>query len=144
MFQQIGFGVAVALLLDATVVRSVLVPASMRLLGDWNWYLPRWLDWLPARARARAGLTCAALRRTLDGSTGALRRCPDWGCRMAEPKVADLVLEGAASRAWGSAAQYVAFREAGYTAANVAGTSAGAITAALIAANYPPEGASSR
>jgi RND superfamily putative drug exporter len=47
MFQQMGFGVAVALLLDATVVRSVLVPATMTLLGDWNWYLPRWLDWLP-------------------------------------------------------------------------------------------------
>jgi uncharacterized membrane protein YdfJ with MMPL/SSD domain len=47
MFQQMGFGVAVALLLDATIVRSVLVPASMRLLGDWNWYLPSWLGWLP-------------------------------------------------------------------------------------------------
>jgi putative drug exporter of the RND superfamily len=47
MFQQMGFGVAVALLLDATIVRSVLVPASMKLLGDWNWYLPSWLEWLP-------------------------------------------------------------------------------------------------
>jgi len=47
MFQQMGFGVAVALLIDATIVRSVLVPAAMQLLGDWNWYLPRWLDWLP-------------------------------------------------------------------------------------------------
>jgi putative drug exporter of the RND superfamily len=47
MFQQMGFGVAVALLLDATVVRTVLVPASMKLLSDWNWYLPRWLEWLP-------------------------------------------------------------------------------------------------
>jgi putative drug exporter of the RND superfamily len=47
MFQQMGFGVAVALLLDATIVRSVLVPASMKLLGEWNWYLPRWLEWLP-------------------------------------------------------------------------------------------------
>jgi RND superfamily putative drug exporter len=47
MFQQMGFGVAVALLVDATVVRSVLVPACMKLLGDWNWYLPSWLDWLP-------------------------------------------------------------------------------------------------
>lgn len=46
-FQQMGFGLAVAVLLDATIVRSVLVPASMRLLGDRNWYLPRWLDWLP-------------------------------------------------------------------------------------------------
>jgi uncharacterized membrane protein YdfJ with MMPL/SSD domain len=47
MFQQMGFGVAVALLVDATIVRSVLVPASMKLLGDWNWYLPSWLGWLP-------------------------------------------------------------------------------------------------
>ena len=47
MFQQMGFGVAVALLIDATVIRSVLVPAAMELLGDRNWYLPRWLEWLP-------------------------------------------------------------------------------------------------
>lgn len=47
MFQQIGFGLAVAVILDATVVRSILVPASMKLLGDWNWYLPAWLNWLP-------------------------------------------------------------------------------------------------
>jgi RND superfamily putative drug exporter len=47
MFQQMGFGVAVALLIDATIIRSVLLPAAMRLLGQWNWYLPRWLEWLP-------------------------------------------------------------------------------------------------
>jgi uncharacterized membrane protein YdfJ with MMPL/SSD domain len=47
MFQQMGFGVAVALLLDATVVRLVLVPAAMELLGERNWYLPTWLRWLP-------------------------------------------------------------------------------------------------
>ncbi len=47
MFQQMGFGIAVALLIDATIVRSVLVPAVMKLLGDRNWYLPRWLEWLP-------------------------------------------------------------------------------------------------
>jgi uncharacterized membrane protein YdfJ with MMPL/SSD domain len=47
MFQQMGFGVAVALLLDATVIRSVVLPSVMKLLGDWNWYLPRWLEWLP-------------------------------------------------------------------------------------------------
>jgi uncharacterized membrane protein YdfJ with MMPL/SSD domain len=47
MFQQMGFGVAVALLLDATVVRLVLVPAAMQLLGERNWYLPTWLRWLP-------------------------------------------------------------------------------------------------
>jgi putative drug exporter of the RND superfamily len=47
MFQQMGFGLAIAVLLDATIVRSVLVPASMALLGDRNWYLPKWLTWLP-------------------------------------------------------------------------------------------------
>jgi putative drug exporter of the RND superfamily len=45
--QQAGFGLAVAVFIDATLVRSVLVPASMKLLGDLNWYLPRWLEWLP-------------------------------------------------------------------------------------------------
>ncbi len=45
--QQMGFGLAIAVLLDATIVRSILVPATMRLLGDYNWYLPKWLDWLP-------------------------------------------------------------------------------------------------
>ena len=45
--QQMGFGLAVAVLLDATVIRSVLVPASMQLLGRYNWWLPSWLEWLP-------------------------------------------------------------------------------------------------
>jgi len=47
MFQQMGFGVAVALFIDATIIRSVVVPATMTLLGRWNWYLPSWLGWLP-------------------------------------------------------------------------------------------------
>ncbi len=47
MFQQMGLGLAVAVFLDATIVRTVLVPATMRLLGDANWYLPSWLHWLP-------------------------------------------------------------------------------------------------
>jgi RND superfamily putative drug exporter len=47
MFQQMGFGLAVAIFLDATVVRTILVPAAMSLLGDLNWYLPSWLRWLP-------------------------------------------------------------------------------------------------
>jgi uncharacterized membrane protein YdfJ with MMPL/SSD domain len=47
MFQQMGFGIAVALLIDATIIRSVLLPAAMVLLGKWNWYLPTWLEWLP-------------------------------------------------------------------------------------------------
>jgi RND superfamily putative drug exporter len=47
MFQQIGFGLGIAVLLDATIVRMVLVPSAMELLGDRNWYLPRWLEWVP-------------------------------------------------------------------------------------------------
>jgi uncharacterized membrane protein YdfJ with MMPL/SSD domain len=46
-FQEMGFGIAVALAIDATVVRLLLIPAAMRLLGERNWYLPRWLHWLP-------------------------------------------------------------------------------------------------
>jgi uncharacterized membrane protein YdfJ with MMPL/SSD domain len=46
-FKMMGVGLAVAVFLDATVVRAVLLPAAMKLLGDWNWYLPRWLEWLP-------------------------------------------------------------------------------------------------
>ncbi len=54
-FKMMGVGLAVAILLDATIVRAVLLPATMALLGDWNWYLPRWLEWLP-----RIGATEAA------------------------------------------------------------------------------------
>jgi RND superfamily putative drug exporter len=67
MFQQMGFGLAVAVILDATVIRSILVPATMQVLGDWNWYYPSWLEWLPkinvegvpdeAPAQAPAGVT---------------------------------------------------------------------------------------
>ena len=46
-FQQMGFGVAIALLIDATIVRLVVIPAAMQLLGERNWYLPSWLEWLP-------------------------------------------------------------------------------------------------
>jgi uncharacterized membrane protein YdfJ with MMPL/SSD domain len=46
-FKQFGVGLAAAVLIDATIIRGVLLPASMTLLGDWNWYLPRWLEWLP-------------------------------------------------------------------------------------------------
>ncbi|HET7030124.1 MAG TPA: MMPL family transporter [Candidatus Limnocylindrales bacterium] len=47
IIKQLGFGLAVAVFIDATVVRSALLPATMRLLGEWNWWLPRWLGWLP-------------------------------------------------------------------------------------------------
>ena len=47
IFKQFGVGLAAAILIDATIVRAVLLPATMKLLGDWNWYLPSWLEWLP-------------------------------------------------------------------------------------------------
>jgi RND superfamily putative drug exporter len=49
-FKQLGFGLAVAIAVDATVVRAVLLPSTMKLLGRWNWYMPRWLEWLPSLA----------------------------------------------------------------------------------------------
>ena len=45
--QQMGFGLGMAILIDSTIVRMVMVPASMKLLGKWNWYMPGWLEWLP-------------------------------------------------------------------------------------------------
>ena len=94
--QQMGFGLAVAVFLDATIVRVVLVPASMQLLGDRNWYLPSFLEWLPrhprrgrpanARARARphrrrSGPDARRLASNLAPSPASppLRRCPTGG-----------------------------------------------------------------
>jgi RND superfamily putative drug exporter len=54
MFKQFGVGLAAAILIDATIVRAVLLPATMKLLGEWNWYLPRWLEWLPGGGRRPA------------------------------------------------------------------------------------------
>jgi len=51
IFKQMGVGLAVAVLLDATIVRAVLLPSVMTLLGKWNWYLPSWLEWLPGAPR---------------------------------------------------------------------------------------------
>src|SRR5213592_1454932 len=48
MFKQFGVGLAAAILIDATLVRGVLLPATMKLLGERNWYLPNWLAWLPS------------------------------------------------------------------------------------------------
>jgi uncharacterized membrane protein YdfJ with MMPL/SSD domain len=49
--KEMGIGLATAVLIDATIVRGVLLPATMKLLGDWNWYLPNWLGWLPRLER---------------------------------------------------------------------------------------------
>ena len=46
-FKMMGVGLATAIFIDATVIRAVLLPATMKLLGDWNWYLPKKLEWLP-------------------------------------------------------------------------------------------------
>jgi RND superfamily putative drug exporter len=51
--KEAGVGLAAAVLIDATIVRAVLLPSSMKLLGDWNWYLPRWLDARAARRTSR-------------------------------------------------------------------------------------------
>jgi uncharacterized membrane protein YdfJ with MMPL/SSD domain len=69
MFQQMGFGVAAALLIDATIIRSVVLPSAMKLLGDWNWYLPRWLDWLP-RLQVERASTARAARSALESGQG--------------------------------------------------------------------------
>jgi uncharacterized membrane protein YdfJ with MMPL/SSD domain len=47
VMKQLGVGLGLAVLIDATVIRGVLLPSAMKLLGDWNWYLPRWLSWVP-------------------------------------------------------------------------------------------------
>jgi uncharacterized membrane protein YdfJ with MMPL/SSD domain len=59
-FKQMGVGLALAVLIDATIIRAVLLPATMKLLGDWNWYLPRWLEWLPAVKVERSAPSVAA------------------------------------------------------------------------------------
>jgi uncharacterized membrane protein YdfJ with MMPL/SSD domain len=58
--KQLGVGLAAAILIDATIVRAVLLPASMALLGRWNWYLPRWLAWLPRTEIRRTGAAVGA------------------------------------------------------------------------------------
>jgi uncharacterized membrane protein YdfJ with MMPL/SSD domain len=58
--KQLGVGLAAAILIDATIVRPVLLPASMALLGRWNWYLPRWLAWLPRTETRRTGAAVGA------------------------------------------------------------------------------------
>ena len=67
-----GFGLAVAIFLDATIVRTIIVPAGMELLGDWNWYLPRWLQWLP-------NVSVEGLRPPAGESEGSSRDARDDG-----------------------------------------------------------------
>jgi RND superfamily putative drug exporter len=81
MFEQMGFGLGVAILLDATLVRLLLVPSAMSLLGKANWYLPRWLEWLPRLTIESTPLPLPAVAstdrsgtdRSVAGSAGASR-----------------------------------------------------------------------
>jgi uncharacterized membrane protein YdfJ with MMPL/SSD domain len=83
-FQQFGVGLGVAVLIDATVIRSVLLPASMKLLGDRNWYLPTWLEWLP--------------RISPEGETveqPAQTPQPEYGIPSASPQIGSVTTDGA-------------------------------------------------
>jgi uncharacterized membrane protein YdfJ with MMPL/SSD domain len=72
-FKQFGVGLGMAVLIDATLVRGVLLPATMKLLGDWNWYLPRWLEWLPHVASAEGAFSPPAqiAEAATDGAAAA-------------------------------------------------------------------------
>ncbi len=66
MMKQLGVGLALAVLIDATIIRGVLLPAAMKLLGEWNWYMPRWLEWVPSLS-PEAGAERAPRHRLLPG-----------------------------------------------------------------------------
>jgi uncharacterized membrane protein YdfJ with MMPL/SSD domain len=72
-FKMMGVGLATAVLIDATIVRAVLVPATMKLLGKWNWYLPRWLEWLPRVGIEPPAQATAPAAPTSDASPLAAR-----------------------------------------------------------------------
>ncbi len=74
-FKMLGVGLAVAILIDATIVRAVLLPATMKLLGDWNWYLPSWLEWIP---HITTEPTAAPTPSPTAGSTVRPTRRPAW------------------------------------------------------------------
>lgn len=74
--KQMGVGLAAAVLIDATIIRAVLLPASMKLLGDANWYLPKWLEWLP-RVQGEGAATAAPAATGYDGVTTGDERIPE-------------------------------------------------------------------
>src|SRR4029079_12865219 len=74
--QQLGLGLAGTVFIDATLIRSVLLPATMTLLGDWNWWLPRWLGWLP-RVTIEAEASAAEVRGTGTGHARRMRTVQD-------------------------------------------------------------------
>jgi uncharacterized membrane protein YdfJ with MMPL/SSD domain len=74
-FKQMGVGLALAVLIDATIIRAVLLPATMKLLGDWNWYLPKWLEWLPgAEHEPPAPVVAATLEEPLRAASREQQR----------------------------------------------------------------------
>jgi uncharacterized membrane protein YdfJ with MMPL/SSD domain len=81
--KQMGFGLAAAILIDATIVRAVLLPSVMKLLGEWNWYLPRWLEWLPRFEHDRE----PALDHAPESGHGQPERAPARG-RKSDPSPA--------------------------------------------------------
>jgi hypothetical protein len=81
--KQMGFGLAAAILIDATIVRAVLLPSVMKLLGEWNWYLPRWLEWLPRFEHGRE----PALDHAPESGHGQPERAPGRG-RKSDPSPA--------------------------------------------------------
>ena len=73
VFKELGVGLAVAVLIDATLIRGVLLPATMKLLGDWNWYLPSWLEWLPRVSPEGAGIPPLEEEKSSPGAPPAPR-----------------------------------------------------------------------
>jgi uncharacterized membrane protein YdfJ with MMPL/SSD domain len=65
--KQMGIGLGAAILIDATIIRAVLLPATMKLLGDWNWYFPSWLEWIP-RIRTERSVPAPTETPSLDAA----------------------------------------------------------------------------
>ena len=90
--KQAGVGLAAAILIDATIVRAVLLPSAMKLLGDWNWYLPSWLEWLPQVShetealRGRLRLRRPPVRCRSLGSPPPQARVPSGGAGLSLPE----------------------------------------------------------
>jgi RND superfamily putative drug exporter len=84
-FKQLGVGLAAAILLDATIVRGVLLPSVLSLLGERTWYLPRWLSWLPQHLSAEAITTAAAAGPPADRSGSPRPPVPERGGVQAHP-----------------------------------------------------------
>ncbi|MFN8161106.1 MAG: MMPL family transporter [Solirubrobacterales bacterium] len=84
-FKEMGIGLAVAILIDATIIRAVLLPATMKLLGDWNWYLPSWLEWLPRVTPQGLDGLPPEMRRPASEPPASGGRGPEPGERRPEP-----------------------------------------------------------